>query len=104
MLQLLLKNKITMKVQWTKKAINENEKIVEYLLDNWNVTVVTNYLKKLDSLIIIIKTNPSIGLYDSEINAHRIVLVKQVTIFYRLVNNEIHIMSFWNNHKKPYWL
>jgi len=61
-------------------------------------------LEKLDNLIYLIQTNPCIGQYDNDIKANKILLVKQVYVIYDLINGEIQILSFWNNHQKQCWL
>ncbi|MGB0880117.1 MAG: type II toxin-antitoxin system RelE/ParE family toxin [Polaribacter sp.] len=93
-----------MKIIWTEKAVIENEKNIDYLIMNWEQKVLINYLNKLDSLINLLATNPNLGQYDKEIGSRKILVVKQIYMFYEMRDHKIIIRSFWNNYKKPFWL
>lgn len=93
-----------MKVIWTEKAIKENQKNIDYLILNWEEKVLINYIKELDSIIGLISNNPDLGQWDNEIGSSKILVVKQIYLFYEIRDNQIVIRSFWNNYKKPFWL
>jgi len=95
---------LNMKIIWTEKAILENQKNIDYLIESWDQKVLINYLNKLDKLINLLSTNPNLGQYDKEIESNKILVVKQIYIFYEMRDNQIVIRSFWNNYKKPFWL
>jgi plasmid stabilization system protein ParE len=96
--------KNNMKVIWTEKAIKENQKNIDYLILNWEEKVLINYIKELDSIIGLISNNPDLGQWDNEIGSSKILVVKQIYLFYEIRDNQIVIRSFWNNYKKPFWL
>ncbi|PQJ78337.1 type II toxin-antitoxin system RelE/ParE family toxin [Polaribacter porphyrae] len=84
-----------MKIVWTEKAVIENQKNVDYLTENWEQKVLSsNYLNKLDSLINSLSTNPNLGKYDKQIGSHKILVVKQIYLFYEIRDNQIIIRSF----------
>ena len=93
-----------MKIIWTEKAVIENQKNIYYLIENWDQNVLISYLNKLDSLIDLLSTNPNLGQWDKEIASNKILVVKQIYMFYEMRDQKIIIRSFWNNYKKPYWL
>lgn len=93
-----------MKIVWTEKAILENENNIEYLIIHWEQKVLVNYLNKLDAVISLLSANPNLGQYDKKINSHKILVVKQIYMFYEMKDNQIVIRSFWNNYQKPFWL
>ncbi len=96
--------KNNMKVIWTEKAMKENQKNIDYLILNWEEKVLINYIKELDSIIGLISNNPNLGQWDKEIGSSKILVVKQIYLFYEIRDNQIVIRSFWNNYKKPFWL
>ncbi len=92
-----------MKVIWTpeaKEAFNSN---IEYLLSNWGDKVTSDFLDRVDEVMLKIKSNPR--LYPSvkrENQIHRCVVVKQISLYYRIVSDQqIDLITFWNNFKDP---
>ena len=93
-----------MKIIWIKKAVKENQNNIDYLIENWEKKVLINYISAVERVIGYLKTNPSLGQYDELINCHKILIVKQIYMFYDIIDGDLYILSFWNNHKKPFWL
>ena len=93
-----------MNIIWTKKAIKENQNNIDYLIENWEKKVLINYLGAVERTIGYLTNNPNLGQYDKLINAHKILVVKQIYMFYDLVDGDLYILSFWNNYQKPFWL
>jgi len=95
-----------MKIIWTHKADKENRSNINYLIENWEKKVLVKYLERLKYNISLIKDNPLIGKYDELIGYHKILITKQIHLFYRIDSkaNTLYIVSLWNNHKKLYWL
>ena len=92
-----------MDIKWTNTAIRENNNNINYLLENWETSVLENYLDNLEKTIRQIKRFPDIGMYDENFKAHKILVVRQIYLFYDIRNNTIFIKSIWNNYRKPIW-
>ena len=93
-----------MKIIWTAKAVKENQNNIDYLKENWEKKVLINYLGAVERTIGYLRNNPNLGQHDELINAHKILVVKQIYMFYDLVDGDLYILSFWNNYQKPFWL
>ncbi|MEE9349508.1 MAG: type II toxin-antitoxin system RelE/ParE family toxin [Flavobacteriaceae bacterium] len=73
-----------------------------YLEENWSKKVITNYLKKVFKSINLIKTNPRIfPKWKNNSEIRRVVIVKQITMFYEVKKETINIYLFWNNYQNP---
>ncbi len=92
---------IAMKITWTQKAIDENQKNIDFLMQRWNKKVLANYLHKLDSTLDMILKNPRIGVYDRELKCHKFLVVEQIYLFYEHKGYELFVLSIWNNAQKP---
>jgi len=93
-----------MKVIWTQKAVKENQNNIDYLINNWEKKVLVNYLNAVETTIGFLKNNPNLGKFDNLIDCHKILVVKQIYLFYDIIDGDLYILSFWNNYQKPYWL
>ena len=94
-----------MKIIWSVTAIKNNEKNVDFLVDEWNEKVKNNYLFELEKTIQLIRVNPKIGMEIKQIKSRKFLVVKQIYLIYKIENSKtIRIMNIWNNKRKPVWL
>lgn len=90
------------KVRISKTAESKLEKLFEYLIENWSQKVKSNFVKKLDKTIKIIKIHP-----DSFPESHKhkglrkCVVTKQTTLFYRFNSKEIIIVTVFDSRQNP---
>lgn len=86
----------------SKIAEKKLEKLFEYLLENWNQKVKSDFIKKLDKNIILIKTNPeSFPQSEKKIGLHKCVITKQTTLFYRYTIEKITIVTIFDTRQNP---
>lgn len=89
-------------IKWTKKALDEQADILKYWIRHNNSKT---YSKKIAVEIkakeFLLLDNPFIGI-ETDIDGIRMILiVKNFSLFYRLNNNVIEILSFWDNRRNP---
>lgn len=88
-----------MEVKWTHTAYESLENNLKYLTEKWTYKEYNNFLYEVDRHIEIIKANPysgtPFGIY------RKTLIVKQITLFYKISNDIIYLMVFWNNYKDP---
>lgn len=71
-------------IRFSKRSIKELQKTVEYLIDNWSVKTVDEFLDKFYSKINNISRNPF--SYSKTVfgkNIRRCVITKHVTLYYK---------------------
>jgi plasmid stabilization system protein ParE len=90
-----------MKIIWTPKAQESFNLNIDFLLENWGVKVTTDFMDRVDEVVGQIKFNPnSYPIMHNDI--HRCVVVKQISLYYRVVSTQqIDLLVFWNNFKDP---
>ncbi len=93
------------KVIVSNTAYLQNQENIDYLLKEWNIKVAINYLDKFDEALDNLENGICKGVFDKELNSYKYLVVPQIYIFYKILNNEtIVITTIWNNYKKPFWL
>ena len=91
-----------MKVIWTIKADNSFNRIVDYLLDIWNIEIATSFVDTVDHTIELIVKNPKMFKVSQYDNISREAFItKHTTMFYRIFDNTIEIEYFWGNFDNP---
>ena len=91
-----------MNVVWTYKAETSFNKIVDFLLQRWDVEITTRFVNNVNHTIELIAKNPKmfkISEYDNQ--SREAFITKHTTMFYRLLDNTIEIEYFWGNFDDP---
>jgi len=91
------------KVIWTPEASETFNSNVDYLLIEWGDHVTSDFPNRVDEVVGSIKSNPEIyPLVSKNDQVHRCVVVKQITLYYRVISSErIDLLTFWNNFQNP---
>ena len=87
---------------WTDFALKELENTIEYIEQNWSEKELKNLAEKLEETLNLISKNPDIfQVSEFKKDVRRVVVLKFNTIYYRLNNNQIEILSFFSNRQEP---
>jgi plasmid stabilization system protein ParE len=95
-----------MRVIWTPESLETLNSNLDYLLAEWNDDVALKFLDRVDEVISVIKLTPEIyPLLNKNDQIRRCVVVKQITLYFRVVSTEqIDLLTFWNNFQNPEFL
>ncbi len=86
-----------MKIEWTLASKNDYWQNIEYLENHWSEKEVLNFITEIDySLNLLAKGNVTFTKSDY-INVYKMVIIKQITIYYSIENETIYLLRFWNN-------
>ena len=88
-------------VEWAPLAQAGYTEILEYLKSNWPINVLASFVERTEVVIDFIGKNPLQYQHFEERNIHRCVVVKQISLFYRIKGDKIEILAFWDNRRKP---
>ncbi len=89
------------KIVWTENATTQYEQNLKYLLEEWNLKVMRDFITKMEEFLSRLKTFPKMGVLYENSRYRRFVVVEQISVFYRYNNDCIFIVSVWNNYQKP---
>jgi len=94
--------KNTFRVVWSEESLANLRGIFDYLHARWTIREIKNFSKLLDKKLKLIWDNPLLfPLSEKLTNIRRCVVSKQTTIYYRVEQAEIHIISVFDNRKDP---
>jgi plasmid stabilization system protein ParE len=88
-------------VTWSPAARLTYYQILEYLLEKWTYKELEAFIDRTEEVINHICLNPLLYPYSRESDTHKCVLVKQVSLFYRVRTNAIELLVFWDNRQDP---
>lgn len=88
-----------MKIIWSNLAKIDYWKNIEYLEQNWTTTDVLNFIAKVDECISLLKSNKVRFIKTNYRQVYKVVLNKQITVYYLVDKNNLTLLRFWNNYQ-----
>lgn len=89
-------------VVWSDESIKNLNSIIDYLVQNWSLKERSDFYKKLEKRIEMIKHYPEIFPQSPQSKStHRSVLTKQITLYYSVENQVIRILSLFDVRQDP---
>ena len=89
------------KIFWTENALSELTATIEYLKDNFTDKAIKRLAQKIESTTKLISQNPGIFPKSDRKNVHKVVILRFNTMYYRLKNEHVEILSFFSNRQNP---
>jgi plasmid stabilization system protein ParE len=90
------------KILWTDFALKELENTIIYLEENWTQREIQKLAITIEEILILISQNPNLfQISEFKKDIRRVVILSHNTLYYRLKNNQIEIISFFSNRQKP---
>jgi len=88
------------KISWNLLAKLDYFENIDFLLENWSEKEAQQFINEVNHIEFILKQgNVDFQQTDFEV-VKRVVIRKQITLFYRTIdNNHIEFLRFWNNYK-----
>ena len=94
--------KNTYKLIWSDEALNNLNGIIYYLENRWSKREIKRFAKLLDKQLKLIKSNPYLFAESDKSNGLRkSVLSKQTTIYYKIIDYQIRLISLFDNRQNP---
>ena len=102
MKQPVISMKSTYKLIWSDEALINLRDIIDYLSNRWSEREVRKFAQLLDKQLRIIEENPFMFAESKNLKGYRkAVLSKQTSIYYKVSDQEIHLISVFDNRRKP---
>ncbi|MEG1590071.1 type II toxin-antitoxin system RelE/ParE family toxin [Chryseobacterium sp.] len=88
-------------ISWTPNALSELEETIEYLQKNFSDKEIAKLAHKIESFSEIISQNPYIFPKSEQTNIHKAIILTFNTVYYRIKDNNVEILSFFSNRQSP---
>ncbi|PVH25389.1 type II toxin-antitoxin system RelE/ParE family toxin [Sphingobacterium corticibacter] len=89
------------KVYWTANALDELAKTITYLEENFTDKEIRKLVLQIENTIALISHNPSIFPKSEFKPVYKAIVLKYNTLYYRVNENNIEILSFFSNRQNP---
>ncbi|QYJ67210.1 type II toxin-antitoxin system RelE/ParE family toxin [Flavobacterium litorale] len=86
-------------IEWSPLAKSDYWKNIEYLEKNWSPKEVVSFIKEVEYHIMLLQNDTVHFTKTGYKNVFKIVVVKQISLFYRINNTTIELLRFWNNYQ-----
>ena len=88
-------------ILWTDLALEELSETVEYLKREFSQKEIDNLGDEIERISSIISQNPNIFPNSDRLKTRKAVILKFNTLYYRIMNDKIEIVSFFSNRQSP---
>lgn len=89
------------KILWTPNSIKELQNTVEYLEENFTEKEISKLAQKVESILELISHNPNLFQKSGHNNVRKVVILKFTTLYFRIVEETVEILSFFSNRQNP---
>ena len=89
-------------IKWTPLADETFDETIEFIKTHWNEDIINRFVQDTFSTIDLIKENPK--LYKTVTgfeNVRKGSVNEFISLFYRINQNNIELLYFWDNRKNP---
>ena len=90
-----------MKIKWTFLAKNDFWQNIEYLEEHWTENDVVNFISAVDNAIALLQSQTISFSKSGYKDVFKMVIIKQITLFYSIDSKTIYLLRFWNNYQNP---
>ena len=88
-----------MNVIWSPQSRKDYWQNIEYLEAEWTFQDVENFIEKIDDTILLLLKNNIKFISSNYKNVDKVVITKQITLYYRTNKNAIELLRFWNTYQ-----
>ena len=90
-------------VNWSTLSRITFEDETIFIIEKWNEQEGEKFGELVHSLLLKLGIHPEMGVFRKDIKIYSLVISKQTTLFYRIIENElkIELLLFWNNKQNP---
>ena len=84
---------------WSPQAKRDYWQNIDYLELKWSIQDVLNFIEKVDYTIQLITKNNTLFTATNYKSVHKVVITKQITLYYRITSTNIELLRFWNTYQ-----
>lgn len=87
------------KIEWKLIATYTYFEEIDFILSKWNEVEVQKFEDLVYDFLATLSKTPKIGVFNSQNNCYSLVISKQTTLYYKIIEDksQIDLILFWNN-------
>jgi plasmid stabilization system protein ParE len=86
---------------WSFDAVEDVLENIEYLEKRWTEKEVDKFSKKIDAVLKQLSRGNMTFKSSGYKNTYEVPIIKQITLYYQIQDNDIVLVRFWNNYRDP---
>ena len=86
---------------WTDLALEELDETIKYLEEEFTDREIERLAKEIERTIELISHNPNLFPLSDKKKVRKVVILKFNSLYYRVVENHVQILSFFSNRQSP---
>jgi plasmid stabilization system protein ParE len=90
-----------MQIIWSDEAIADYHQNIDYSEKEWSLHVAIEFIEDVESVIELITSHPELYPQTDYQEIRKAVVRKQITLFFKVRDKQIHLVRFWNNYQNP---
>jgi len=83
-------------VIWAPQAKKDFWNNIDYLEAEWSEIIALNFIRKVNSTIELLKNDNVLFIKTNFKSVYKIVITKHISLYYRIENNNLELLRFWN--------
>jgi len=89
-------------ITWNRRASNNFNSIITYLQNEWGDRVTRDFVSRTYRIIELLALNPEMGSVEHfEKQIRGILITKHNTLFYRIEEEKLILLNFFDNRQHP---
>ncbi|MTH17425.1 type II toxin-antitoxin system RelE/ParE family toxin [Flavobacterium sp. LC2016-01] len=85
-----------MNVIWAPQAKKDFWNNIDYLEAEWSERVALSFIEKVNTTIELLKNDNVLFIKTNFKSVYKIVITKQISLYYRIENTNLELLRFWN--------
>ena len=85
-----------MNVIWAPQAKKDFWNNIDYLEAEWSEKVALGFIEKVNTTIEFLKNDNVLFIKTNFKSVYKIVITKQISLYYRIENTNLELLRFWN--------
>jgi plasmid stabilization system protein ParE len=86
---------------WSDNAVEDVLENIDYLEKRWTKKEVDKFSEKIDAVLEQLSRGNLNFKPSGYKNTYEVPIVKQITLYYQIQDNDILLIRFWNNYRDP---
>ena len=93
---------MALQIIWTENGVTVYKQVIDFLLQEWPINVVSDFVTNVESRIETLSVFPEIGIISlKEPDIRSIILTKHNKLYYQTSENKLEILNIFDTRQNP---
>ena len=90
-----------LEIVWSVKAVASFKIVLDQIESKWSFQTASKFTVRTNKLIRTLQQNPFLFTETNIPNVRKAIITKQTSLLYKVNENHLEILFFWNNRQEP---